>query len=112
MIARHYGRHATICVDIREIQLPAQLQQIESRTQHLLFICRKVHNAIGDNNIKGGQIELQICQEFNGSFMKLNIRFCIAISVAMMVLVGTRHIELFIGHIDPHNKPLLAKHLW
>ena len=58
-VVAHYGGHAAVGVDIREIQLAARLEQPQDSAQHHVLVRGEVDDAVGDDEVEALPLQPQ-----------------------------------------------------
>mmetsp|Transcript_19724 Transcript_19724/g.54859 ORF Transcript_19724/g.54859 Transcript_19724/m.54859 type:complete len:349 (-) Transcript_19724:167-1213(-) len=96
--------HATVGVDIGEVELAAWLEKAQALLEDCLLIRAEVDDAVGDDDIEGLGLEVEILELLEISLLELDVGESELLGVVILVLA--RHIELFICHVDADDLAL------
>mmetsp|Transcript_26515 Transcript_26515/g.74189 ORF Transcript_26515/g.74189 Transcript_26515/m.74189 type:complete len:294 (-) Transcript_26515:284-1165(-) len=90
--------HAAVGIHVRKVQLATRLQQAEALLQHGFLVGAEVDDAVGDDDVEGFRLELEVLQLLEVSLLELDVGESELFGVVLLVLAGD--VQLLVGHVD------------
>ncbi len=101
-------RYPAVGVHVGEIELAAGLEQPFHIADYLGLVGAQVDHAVGHHDIEVAVLQIKLVQLFDIAFQETHIAARVAEFPAVVLLMASRHGELFVGHVHADHLAAVA----